>query len=83
MSSRLLKFRVGLPDPEQDATMTFPTVRLEATAATTTRSDVSAGMRTKNFITEILDSYAALSKERKQELIDCSRRLAKEQREAS
>ena len=80
MSSRLLKLRVGLPDPEQDATMSFPTVRL-ANLGTTTSSDVPVGMGTKNFVTEILDSYAALNKERKQELIDCSRRLAKEQRE--
>jgi len=82
MRSRLLKFRVGLPDPEQDATMGFPTVRLGAKVAKKTCNDKSAGMGRKNFIAEILDSYGLLDKERKEELIDCARRLAKEQREA-
>jgi hypothetical protein len=36
-------------------------------------------MGTKNFITEILDIYAALNKDRKQELIDYSNQLVAEQ----
>jgi hypothetical protein len=35
-----------------------------------------------NFIREILDIYAALDKDRKQELINYSKRLIKEQRTA-
>jgi hypothetical protein len=83
MRSRLLKFRAGLPDPEQDLTMSFPTVRLRAKVSRTTHDDGSAGMGRRNFIAEILDSYGALDKERKQELIDCARRLVQEQREGS
>jgi hypothetical protein len=38
--------------------------------------------RSWNFITEILDINAALDKDRKQELINYSKRLIKEQRTA-
>jgi hypothetical protein len=37
-------------------------------------------MGAKNFITEILDTYAELNKDRKQKLIDYSSRLVDEQR---
>ena len=42
----------------------------------------SAGMGTKNFITEILEIYAELDKNGKQELIDYTQQLIKEQRAA-
>jgi hypothetical protein len=80
MRSRLIEFQVGLPHPEQDAFMYFPTVRFGANTAPTIREDSRVGMGTKNFINEILDIYAALNKDRKQELIDYSNQLVAEQR---
>ena len=80
MRSRPIEFQVGLPHPEQDAFMYFPMVRFGANNAPTIREDSRVGMGTKNFITEILDIYAALNKDRKQELIDYSNQLVAEQR---
>ena len=42
----------------------------------------SAGMGTRNFITEILEIYAKLDRDGKQELIDYSQQLIKEQHAA-
>jgi len=42
----------------------------------------SAGMGTRNFITEILEIYAELDKDGRQELIDYSQQLIEEQRVA-
>lgn len=80
MRSRPIKFQVGLPHPEQDAAMYFPTVRFGGVLGTTVRASPRVGMGTKNFITEILDTYAALDKDRKQALIDYSNQLVAEQR---
>jgi hypothetical protein len=80
MRSRPIELQVGLPHPEQDAFMYFPTVRFGANIAPTIREDSRVGMGTKNFITEILDNYAALNRDRKQEFIDYSNRLVAEQR---
>jgi hypothetical protein len=80
MRSRRIKFQVGLPHPEQDAAMYFPPVRFRGRPGTSPRAHSQAGMGTKNFITEILDTYAGLNKDRKQALIDYSYQLAAEQR---
>jgi hypothetical protein len=42
----------------------------------------SAGMGTRNFITEILEIYAKLDRDGKQELIDYSQQLIKERHAA-
>ena len=54
--------------------------RLGAHVASTMPEKGSAGMGAKNFITEILDTYAELNKDRRQKLIDYSSRLVDEQR---
>jgi hypothetical protein len=60
--------------------MYFPTVRFSGNVGSPRRDQWRTGMGTKNFISEILDNYAALNKDRKQELIDYSNRLVAEQR---
>ena len=79
MSSRLVRYQVGVQRPERGATPDFPVVRLGATLAPTRARRPSAGMGTRNFIAQILDIYAALDQGRKQQLIDFSSRLAEEQ----
>jgi hypothetical protein len=80
MRSRLIKFPLGLQHVEAGATTYFPVIRLGAHVASTMPENGSAGMGAKNFITEILDTYAELNKDRKQKLIDYSSRLVDEQR---
>lgn len=86
MLSRLVRFQVELHNPERGAVTDFPVIRFGASAvsganvASVMPKNSPAGMGTKNFITEILDTYAALDKDRKQKLIDYSSRLAEEQR---
>lgn len=41
---------------------------------------LSAGMGTKNFVTEILDTFAILDRDRKQQLINYTSQLAEAQR---
>ena len=78
MRSQLIKFQLGLQSAEGGAIASFPVIRLGTNAASTMLKNGSAGMGTKNFITEILDTYAELDKDRKQKLIDYSSQLADE-----
>jgi hypothetical protein len=80
MRSRLIKFQLELQNADGDAITHFPVIRLGAHVASTMQQKGSAGKSTKNFITEILDTYAELYKARKQKLIDYSSRLVDEQR---
>lgn len=51
-----------------------------ATGSSGPAKTLSPGMGTKNFITEILDVFAGLDRDRKQELINFSSQLADAQR---
>jgi hypothetical protein len=81
MRSRLIKFQLGLQNAEGGATTYFPVIRLGAHVASTMPKKGSRGEWVRrNFITEILDTYAELNKDRTQKLIDYSSRLVDEQR---
>jgi uncharacterized protein (DUF2252 family) len=80
MRPRLVKLELGLENAEGVGTPSFPVVRLGANVASALRRNPAVGMGTKNFITEILDTYAALSKDRRRRLIAYSSQLADEQR---
>jgi hypothetical protein len=60
MPSRLIKFQLGLQNADGGATTHLPVMRLGAHVASTMQQKGSAGKSTRNFVTEILDTYAEL-----------------------
>jgi hypothetical protein len=73
MSTRLGK-------SEADLLSSQHAVRRTPTGPSNMPKTLAPGMGTKNFVTEILDIFAGLDRDRKQELINYSSQLADAQR---
>lgn len=80
MLSRLMKFQVEHQSRKRDTSAQLPAITPGATSASTMHKTLSAGMGTTNFINEILDIFAVLDRDRKQQLINYSNQLVEQQR---
>lgn len=80
MLSRLMKSHVEHQSRNRGAPAPLPAITPGATAASTMHKTLSAGMGTTNFVNKILDIYAELDRDRKQQLINYSTVLVEEQR---
>ena len=79
MRSLNCQLKPGPEDPAGSDIPPCPTGWPAAITAPATDRGAVVGMGTKNFVVQILDIYAVLSKGRKQALIDYSSQLAREQ----